>query len=119
LTTVYAYKEAHISTDHSRLLFSVGGYLQETDFPVQETITGQLPYAGEADHAVVVAVAVRKEIPRRPEDHIPSESDHGDILWEMLKRCWSPDPKARPRASEAVAIVSSSTFMPLSCAFYA
>jgi hypothetical protein len=82
--------------------------VHETDFPVQETITGQLPYAGEADHAVIVAVAVRKEIPRRPEDHIPSESNYGNILWEMLKRCWALNPKARSRASEVVDIVSSS-----------
>ncbi|KAG8699584.1 hypothetical protein FRC08_005212 [Ceratobasidium sp. 394] len=66
---------------------------------ILEVITGQVPYAGLSDYAVMVAVACRKQAPPRPDIFIPYESSVGDVLWRMLESCWDPDPKSRAKAS--------------------
>ncbi|KAG8763924.1 hypothetical protein FRC12_008356 [Ceratobasidium sp. 428] len=65
-----------------------------------ETITGNVPYAERSDHAVYYAVAVKKEPPTRPEDHIPSHSPHGDTLWSLLTKCWAYTSTDRPNATK-------------------
>ncbi|KAG8781498.1 hypothetical protein FRC12_021845 [Ceratobasidium sp. 428] len=67
---------------------------------ILETITGALPWAGKADPAVMAAVMIKKSHPERPLKHIPEESEHGDILWSMLERCWAYNPGDRPTAAE-------------------
>jgi hypothetical protein len=80
----------------------------ETHPLLQETITGQLPFIGKSDNAVMVAIAVRKEVPSRPEEFFPSYSDDSNRLWAMISRCWSPEPKNRPQVSEVQDLVSMS-----------
>ncbi|KAG9090017.1 hypothetical protein FRC06_001249 [Ceratobasidium sp. 370] len=76
---------------------------------VLETITGRVPYAEKDEHAVYFVVAVKKELPTRPEDHIPSDSLHGSILWDLLKTCWAYDPKDRPSAEKVGNIMRTIT----------
>jgi hypothetical protein len=57
--------------------------------------------------AVLMALAVTKAIPARPEEQIPSASQHGDTLWSLLTRCWAREPGDRPSSAAAVDIVSS------------
>jgi hypothetical protein len=75
---------------------------------LQETITGQLPFIGKSDNAVMVAIAVRKEVPPRPEEFFPSHSDHANRVWATISRCWSAEPENRPQVSEVRDIVSTS-----------
>jgi hypothetical protein len=71
----------------------------------QETITNKVPYFGMGEIAVLTAIAVRKDIPSRPEEHIPSDSDHGDMMWSLLTRCWAQVPGDRPSAGDVAKIV--------------
>lgn len=49
--------------------------------------------------AVIHVVLVRKLQPVRPLKHIP-QNTKGDELWGLLERCWSYEPKDRPKASD-------------------
>jgi hypothetical protein len=75
---------------------------------MQETITGNVPYSGKNDCALIFAVVMKKELPGRPEDEIPSDSECGNTLWSLLTSCWSYEPKDRPKADEVASIVSLS-----------
>ncbi|KAG8709374.1 hypothetical protein FRC09_000699 [Ceratobasidium sp. 395] len=63
-----------------------------------EAITGELPYAGVNDRAVMFAI-VRGKIPKRPETQIQSAGKYGDMLWSLLESCWALDPVTRPVAA--------------------
>ncbi|KAG8708617.1 hypothetical protein FRC09_001132 [Ceratobasidium sp. 395] len=39
-----------------------------------------------------------RELPKRPESTIPTNSNQGNELWSLLEKCWNRDPKERPRA---------------------
>ncbi|CAE6457797.1 unnamed protein product [Rhizoctonia solani] len=64
-----------------------------------ETLTGSIPHRDRADMAVIHAVLVRKLQPARPLKEIPQNAK-GDELWGLLERCWSYEPKNRPKASD-------------------
>ncbi|KAH7338152.1 kinase-like domain-containing protein [Rhizoctonia solani] len=66
---------------------------------ILETLTGNVPYKDRADMAVIHVVLVRKLQPVRPLKHIP-QNTKGDELWGLLERCWSYEPKDRPKASD-------------------
>lgn len=67
----------------------------------QETITGNLPYHDIAHElAVIMAIAIKKKLPERPDTHIPADSEHGDTLWSLLTECWLYEPGHRPSAAE-------------------
>ncbi|KAG9125338.1 hypothetical protein FRC07_008021 [Ceratobasidium sp. 392] len=65
-----------------------------------ETVTGNIPYLGKAEMAVVPIVLIQKGHPERPHQHIPLDSMHGEALWTLLKRCWIYEPEDRPSAPE-------------------
>ncbi|KAG8793927.1 hypothetical protein FRC12_001151 [Ceratobasidium sp. 428] len=65
-----------------------------------ETMTGDVPYSGKTEMAVIPAVLLQKELPERPHQYIPSNSEHGETLWSLLKRCWAYEPRDRPSASQ-------------------
>ncbi|KAG9089130.1 hypothetical protein FS749_001593 [Ceratobasidium sp. UAMH 11750] len=56
--------------------------------------------------AMIRTIAIKKELPRRPEENIPSNSRHGDVLWSLLEGCWEFEPKKRPSAAEVAKIMS-------------
>ncbi|KAG8709376.1 hypothetical protein FRC09_000701 [Ceratobasidium sp. 395] len=64
---------------------------------ILEVITLDVPYAGMSDAAVMFAI-LKSEHPKRPETHIPSTSEHGDMLWSLLEDCWMADSAMRPVA---------------------
>ncbi|KAG9124187.1 hypothetical protein FRC07_012502, partial [Ceratobasidium sp. 392] len=71
-----------------------------------EVITGKLPFYYKHNvTTVLVAVLVKRETPDRPERHIPSNSQCGDILWSLLKSCWEFEPEKRPDAGSVAEIV--------------
>ncbi|KAG9082691.1 hypothetical protein FS749_006646 [Ceratobasidium sp. UAMH 11750] len=77
---------------------------------ILEVITGKVPYFYiNGIIAVMRAIAIRNEIPERPEDKIPSDSQHGDILWSLLQSCWDFQPKKRPGAAEVAEIMKGIT----------
>ncbi|KAG8766044.1 hypothetical protein FRC12_007115 [Ceratobasidium sp. 428] len=59
--------------------------------------------------AVITAVMVKKEVPKRPEDYIPSSSLKGDVLWTLLTSCWEHDPGKRPMAAQ---VAENSWYLP-------
>ncbi|KAG9119412.1 Microtubule-associated protein, microtubule dynamics during spindle orientation, partial [Ceratobasidium sp. 392] len=67
---------------------------------ILETITGNVPYYGKGEPAVMFAVVLRGEPPARPEDDIPSDSEQGNELWALLLSCWSKQPNERPHAGK-------------------
>ncbi|CAE6507503.1 unnamed protein product [Rhizoctonia solani] len=71
----------------------------DSQIPVrQEVMTGQLPYYGKSDVLVILLVVQKREPPERPES-IPDGHETMDNLWELLLRCWSFEPTARPSAA--------------------
>ncbi|KAG8688066.1 hypothetical protein FRC08_011637 [Ceratobasidium sp. 394] len=63
-----------------------------------EVITGNVPYAGMNEIAVMYAIG-RSQHPKRPETYISSTSKYGSLLWLLLEGCWDLDPGMRPAAA--------------------
>ncbi|KAG8712646.1 hypothetical protein FRC09_019620 [Ceratobasidium sp. 395] len=74
-----------------------------------ETVTGNVPHASKNDLAISFAVVVKKELPPRPEDYIPSNSPQGDTLWSLLVECWAYDSNNRPIAADVRNIMRTIT----------
>ncbi|KAH7333944.1 kinase-like domain-containing protein [Rhizoctonia solani] len=71
-----------------------------------EAITGDVPYRELGrEQAVIATILVKKAIPVRPTAHIPQNSAHGDILWDLLTRCWTYEPPNRPPAEEVQSLM--------------
>ncbi|KAG8686878.1 hypothetical protein FRC08_012290 [Ceratobasidium sp. 394] len=66
---------------------------------ILEAITGMVPFP-DRNHIAVLAAVMTHKTPARPEDDMPSDSPHGDLLWSLLKRCWDPKPAERPSAAQ-------------------
>ncbi|KAG8685390.1 hypothetical protein FRC11_010664, partial [Ceratobasidium sp. 423] len=62
---------------------------------ILETFTRKPPYASLSDGSVL-SVILKKKFPARPEQEIPVESPYGNILWTLLRSCWSHNPNMRP-----------------------
>ncbi|CAE6465236.1 unnamed protein product [Rhizoctonia solani] len=45
-------------------------------------------------------------LPQRPEDSIP-QTDAGEVIWDVLCKCWSSDPAYRPSAADVSQIMHS------------
>ncbi|KAG8714221.1 hypothetical protein FRC09_017862 [Ceratobasidium sp. 395] len=68
-----------------------------------EIISRQQPYACVPNEAaVIVAILIERQHPKRPEDTIPAKSWQGDALWSLLESCWSWNPKDRPEVPSVV-----------------
>ncbi|KAJ1303910.1 hypothetical protein OPQ81_008321 [Rhizoctonia solani] len=76
----------------------------------QEAITGDVPYRElEREQAVIAAILLKKVIPARPTSYIPHNSPHGDLLWDLLTRCWVYAPADRPYAEQVQGLMSQIT----------
>ncbi|KAG9075692.1 hypothetical protein FS749_012612 [Ceratobasidium sp. UAMH 11750] len=76
---------------------------------MQEIMTGKVPYYYRSSvPALLKTIFIDKEIPKRPEENIPSNSKHGDVLWSLLQRCWEYKPEKRPSTPEVAEIVRQS-----------
>lgn len=62
-------------------------------------MTGMPPYHGKPERAIMYTVAVKRELPERPEERIPTNSKDGNKLWDLLVTCWAFEPEERPSAS--------------------
>ncbi|KAL6748367.1 kinase-like domain-containing protein [Haematococcus lacustris] len=67
-----------------------------------EMLTGQLPWYGCNNAAIIGAVAFRDERPELPESAERCPPD----LAALITRCWQPDPRDRPSAGELVKSIS-------------
>ena len=61
---------------------------------IYETISGNVPFHKHTDLAVFVKVLEGERPPR--------EAEFADSLWEMLERCWSPQPSSRPNIRDVL-----------------
>ncbi|CAE7098430.1 unnamed protein product [Rhizoctonia solani] len=61
---------------------------------ILETITGKIPYDTVKN---VISALLKGKLPRRPSE-IPVDSVYGNILWSLLRSCWSTNPNNRPTA---------------------
>ncbi|CAE6411683.1 unnamed protein product [Rhizoctonia solani] len=66
---------------------------------IYEAIVGKVPYYGETELQVIIMVAMKKIPPKRP-DWICINHESGEKLWDLLTRCWSWEPEARPSVTE-------------------
>ncbi|KAG8739607.1 hypothetical protein FRC12_016264 [Ceratobasidium sp. 428] len=73
---------------------------------ILEAITGDVPWTGKSERAVLFAITIKRGCPERPEEYIPSNSEHGDTLWSLLKSCWEFQPEGRPSAADVAQAVS-------------
>lgn len=48
----------------------------------------------------MVILAIASDQMCKPEDHPGLPAD--DPLWQLLRRCWNPDPQARPTAAQLI-----------------
>ena len=60
---------------------------------ILEVLTGQVPFP-RYEGVVVMRKVINGERPERPQG--PGAMWFTDDVWEMLERCWSPNPKLRP-----------------------
>lgn len=68
---------------------------------ILEIIAGKIPYAGLRDFVIVknILSGVR---PMRPEEQIPSNRRHADLLWSLLTSCWAHSAQGRPTPIEVL-----------------
>ncbi|KAG8708284.1 hypothetical protein FRC08_018980 [Ceratobasidium sp. 394] len=77
---------------------------------ILEIITGKVPYSHINNIvALIKAIAIKNETPKRSEERIPSNSEHGDALWSLLQSCWKFEPEERPDAAEVAKIMEGIT----------
>ncbi|QRV92191.1 Tyrosine-protein kinase SPK-1 [Ceratobasidium sp. AG-Ba] len=76
---------------------------------ILEAITGNMPWPDLSERSVIFAVTIKKAHPERPEAHIPTYSERGDILWSLLKECWESDPESRPDVEQVRNIMKTVT----------
>ncbi|KAG8741323.1 hypothetical protein FRC10_002985 [Ceratobasidium sp. 414] len=75
-----------------------------------EIITGKVPYFYINNIVVLIrAIAIKNETPKRPEEHIPPNSQHGDALWSLLQSCWEFEPEKRLGAANVAEIMKGIT----------
>ncbi|KAG8729661.1 hypothetical protein FRC12_020818 [Ceratobasidium sp. 428] len=79
---------------------------------ILEIITGEVPFHDKIHERQVYSAIMQKKLPPRPENQIPSDSNDGDRLWELITRCWTEDTAKRPDAVEVGEIVSLYTTKP-------
>lgn len=84
--------EGEVSSSYSADIFSLG-------MTLLETITGEVPYSQLSDRAVFWAISMTKQIPTRPEKHIPNNK-RDDMLWSLFEECWNFEPERRPNAQQ-------------------
>jgi hypothetical protein len=58
---------------------------------------------------VIHAVLVKRELPTRPIEYLPTNNQRANDLWQMLERCWSYEPVDRPKICELRDFVSICT----------
>ncbi|KAG8757470.1 hypothetical protein FRC11_004515, partial [Ceratobasidium sp. 423] len=67
---------------------------------ILEVLSGEVPYRELGDLAVIRAVLVKRELPKRPHTSISPKSAKGDELWNLMMRCWHIDSRSRPTIQE-------------------
>ncbi|EUC55843.1 tyrosine kinase domain protein [Rhizoctonia solani AG-3 Rhs1AP] len=75
-----------------------------------EIITRGAPYGANVDDFSIRRLAGTGELPPRPVDTLP-ENGAGNIIWNILCKCWSYKPADRPTASH-VSTVMHKTYQP-------
>jgi serine/threonine protein kinase len=67
---------------------------------ILECVTQKAPFANlKRDAAVIHAIVNKKQCPARP-DNPEAQRWITDELWELMKKCWSTAPSARPTMEE-------------------
>ncbi|KAG8690671.1 hypothetical protein FRC08_010455, partial [Ceratobasidium sp. 394] len=93
-----------LSTSH------IPHFIQSSYNGSQEIITSKVPYSHIHNMvALIKAIAIKNETPKRPEESIPPNSQHGDALWSLLQSCWEFDSEKRPGATEVAKIMKGIT----------
>ncbi|KAG9122752.1 hypothetical protein FRC07_000737 [Ceratobasidium sp. 392] len=75
---------------------------------ILEIITGNVPFHDRGENAVLLAI-IQQNLPVQPQDTIPSDSQDGDRLWQLITRCWAEQPTERPNAAEVEEIMGTIT----------
>lgn len=64
--------------------------------------THKQPFSHLSDFAVIVAVALKGELPKRPTEEQCQGVQMDDDLWTLLLQCWDREPSRRPSMSEVL-----------------
>ncbi|CAE6419580.1 unnamed protein product [Rhizoctonia solani] len=65
-----------------------------------EIFTGEVPYPECRQDFTVITTVARGTLPTRPAGL--KTGQQGDMVWQLLLRCWSHDPSERPSAEQAL-----------------
>ncbi|KAG8795451.1 hypothetical protein FRC12_014268 [Ceratobasidium sp. 428] len=97
--------EGEVAYSREADIYSLGMGIWKT---ILEIVSRQQPYAYiPNERAVITAILIKRQHPKRPEDTIPTNSQQGDVLWSLLESCWRWDPEDRPEAPSVVKEVST------------
>jgi hypothetical protein len=70
----------------------------------KEIITGEVPFKKKypRNEPLMIAIAVRKELPEQPEgiSELPS------AMWTLWEQCWNTNPSARPTMEEILTLMT-------------
>ncbi|KAG8735742.1 hypothetical protein FRC10_010213 [Ceratobasidium sp. 414] len=73
--------------------------------PVQEVVTGHIPYVEHKSEPYATLAVVMGILPQRPVQLL-SDTRFGDERWKLLNECWKMEPKLRPKARNLLERVS-------------
>lgn len=62
-------------------------------------MTGKPPFHGIKNNLAII-IAVNNDETPAPADH-PNLDEH-DPLWDLMRKCWDPDPTARPDIGKVI-----------------
>ncbi|KAG8730357.1 hypothetical protein FRC10_002849 [Ceratobasidium sp. 414] len=100
----------YFANDIGIIRLSYATCIQVSHVSSQEIITGKLPYFYINNIiALMRTIGIKNETPKRPEEYIPSHSQHGDTLWSLLQSCWEFEYEKRPGAAKVAEIMQGIT----------
>ncbi|QRV96277.1 cytoplasmic tyrosine-protein kinase BMX [Ceratobasidium sp. AG-Ba] len=88
-----------------RATYSTAADVYSLGMTILETLTGKVPWYGIAETAVMVAVLIKKQHPKRPIDRLPLDPVYADHLWTLMERCWTFELQDRPDAAQVLMVL--------------
>ncbi|CAE7162504.1 unnamed protein product [Rhizoctonia solani] len=73
-----------------------------------EIFTGKVPYPERRLDAAVIMAVMQGILPNRPIEHL-KDDEQGNLVWNLLVKCWSREPSERPSARQVLEALESPT----------
>ncbi|CAE6423629.1 unnamed protein product, partial [Rhizoctonia solani] len=103
---LHKYLDNYPDADRYQLCIDVASGLEYMHSQSTEIFTGEVPYPNCRMDFTVMATVTRGTLPTRPTDRLKNDKQ-GNLVWELLLKCWSRDVSERPSASQVVETLQS------------